>query len=55
MRSGTNKIVLTERKCSAQIDVFEDGSGRVTFFNDMNHWDGEFSLTKEQIDDYYSE
>ena len=51
----SNKIVKTENMPSAVLDVYEDGSGRVTFFNDENHWHGEIFLTKEQIDFYYSE
>ena len=50
-----NKIVKSENMPSAVLDVYEDGSGRVTFFNDENHWHGEIFLTKEQIDFYYSE
>ena len=50
-----NKIIKTENMPSAVLDVYEDGSGRVTFFNDENHWHGEIFLTKEQIDFYYSE
>ena len=50
-----NKIVKTENMPSAVLDVYEDGSGRVTFFNERNHWHGEIFLTKEQIDFYYSE
>ena len=51
----SNKIIKTENIPSAVLDVYEDGSGRVTFFNDENHWHGEIFLTKEQIDFYYSE
>ena len=51
----SNKIVKTENMPSVVLDVYEDGSGRVTFFNEMNHWHGEIFLTKEQIDFYYSE
>ena len=51
----SNKIVKTENMPSAVLDVYEDGSGRVTFFNEENHWHGEIFLTKEQIDFYYSE
>lgn len=51
----SNKIIKTENMPSAVLDVYEDGSGRVTFFNDENHWHGEIFLTKEQIDFYYSE
>lgn len=51
----SNKIVKTENMPSAVLDVYEDGSGRVTFFNNENHWNGEIFLTKEQIDFYYSE
>ena len=50
-----NKIVKRENMPSAVLDVDEDGSGRVTFFNEMNHWHGEIFLTKEQINFYYSE
>lgn len=50
-----NKIVKTENMPSAVLDIYEDGSGRVTFFNNENHWHGEIFLTKEQIDFYYSE
>ena len=48
-----NKIFNTENMPSAVLEVFEDGTGRVTFFNDENHWHGEIFLTKEQIDFYY--
>ena len=51
----SNKIVKTENMPSAVLDVYEDGSGRVTFFNEENHWHGEIFLTEEQIDFYYSE
>ena len=51
----SNKIVKTENMHSVVIEVYEDGSGRVTFFNEMNHWHGEIFLTKEQINFYYSE
>lgn len=51
----SNKIVKTENMHSAVLDVYEDGSGRVTFFNEINHWHGEIFLTKEQINFYYSE
>lgn len=51
----SNKIVKTENMPSAVLDVYEDGSGRVTFFNKENHWHGEIFLTEEQIDFYYSE
>lgn len=50
-----NKIIKTENMPSAVLDVYEDGSGRVTFFNNENHWHGEIFLTKEQIDFYYIE
>ena len=51
----SNKIVKSENMPSAVLDVYEDGSGRVTFFNESNHWNGEIFLTEEQIDFYYSE
>ena len=51
----SNKIIKTENMPSAVLDVYEDGSGRVTFFNEENHWHGEIFLTEEQIDFYYSE
>ena len=50
-----NMIVKSENMPCAVLDVYEDGSGRVTFFNERNHWHGEIFLTKEQIDFYYSE
>lgn len=51
----SNNIIKTENMPSATLDVYEDGSGRITFFNDENHWHGEIFLTKEQIDFYYCE
>ena len=51
----SNKIVKSENMPSAVLDIYEDGSGRVTFFNDENHWHGEIFLTKEQIEFYYRE
>lgn len=43
------KTVITKNFSSACLETFEDGSGRVTFFNE-NHWAGEILLTKEQMD-----
>ena len=40
-----NKIVKSENMPSAVLDVYEDGSGRVIFFNERNYWHGEFFLT----------
>ena len=46
MRS--NKIIKTENMPSAVLDVYEDGSGRVTFFNEEKHWHGEIFLTENK-------
>lgn len=50
-----NKVVRTDIFPSAYLETFADGTGRVTFFNETNHWAGDINLTKEQIDFYYSE
>lgn len=50
-----NKVIKTENMPFAVLETFEDGTGRVTFFNNEGHWHGDIILTKEQMEYYYSE
>lgn len=50
-----NKVIKSEDMPSAILETFEDGTGRVTFFNEDCHWHGDIMLTKEQMDFYYSD
>lgn len=47
------KIIKQKIFPCAYLETFEDGTGRVTFFNETNHWAGEIIWTKEQMDIFY--
>lgn len=49
------EVIKREEKSSALIEQFKNGTGRVSFFNKDNHWSGDIMLSKEQINDYFSE
>lgn len=50
-----SRVTKREDFPSAVLETFDDGTGRVTFFNKEFHWGGDILLTKEQINDFYSE